>query len=217
MTRFFKFLCSAVRTFSPKMTITWETEWDGKPSVFCCNHAGAYGPIDMCAQFPLADNCRPWLNADMMDPKAVPAYVRQDYWWRPGSFFAPLFNCTLPYIAAAILPPILRGAEGVPVYHDARGIKTFKQSIRHLKNGEHLIIFPEQPSGFNAHHAALNEGFLQLAPLVYRTLGIALNFYPVHIDHKKHTFTVSAPIAYDPAIPLDGQIPAITAVIRNGI
>ena len=54
--------------------------------------------------------CFSWLNADMMDPSLVPAYVRQDYWWKPGCALEPLYNATLPYLAAAILPPILRSA-----------------------------------------------------------------------------------------------------------
>lgn len=217
MGRLFVTLSALVRAFSPKMQTVWETPFDGAASVFLCNHAGALGPIDMCAKFPLRDTCHAWMNADMMDPKTVPAYVRQDYWWQPSCALAPLYNITLPYIAAALLPPILKSAPGVPVYHDARGIKTFKQSLRHLKDGHHLIIFPEQPSGYQSHHTWINEGFLQIAPLAHRTLGLALNFYPVYLDHKHHVFRVAAPVAYDPNMPLEEQTPRMVEAIRKGI
>ena len=75
----------------------------------------------MCARFPLADTLHPWMNAQVLSAREVPAYVRQDYWWPPESKLAPLFNATLPYIAAAIMPPILRTAPTVPVYHGHAG------------------------------------------------------------------------------------------------
>ena len=109
MGKLYTVLRGACRVVMPKMRAEWAVPFDGKPSVFCPNHAGAFGPIDMCAFFPLSDRCHPWLNAAVMDPKLVPAYVRQDYWWRPGCKLEPLYNATLPYLAAAVLPPLLAG------------------------------------------------------------------------------------------------------------
>ena len=110
MGKLYTILRGAIRVVMPKMQAEWAVPFDGQPSVFCPNHAGAFGPIDMCAFFPLSDRCHPWLNAAVMDPKLVPAYVRQDYWWRPGCKLEPLYNATLPYLAAAVLPPVLRQA-----------------------------------------------------------------------------------------------------------
>lgn len=217
MGKLYNGLCVLVRLFSPKMKTIWETEFDGEPSVFCPNHAGALGPIDICAKFPIRDKCHPWLNAAMMDPKLVPAYVRQDYWWVPGSPFEPILTRTLPYIAAAILPPVLRSVPGVPVYHDIQVVKTFRQSVQHLKAGEHLIIFPEQPDGFQSHQMQLNKGFLQVAPMAWRSLGLKLKFYPVYIDYKNHTFHVSSPVQYDPEKTLPQQEETILSAIRAGL
>lgn len=217
MGKLYTVLRDAVRTLGPKMQTEWAVDFDGEPSVFCPNHAGAFGPIDMCAHFPLSDHCHPWLNAAVMDPKQVPAYVRQDYWWEPGCFFEPLLNVTLPYMAAAVLPPILRSVPGVPVYHDMQVIKTFRKSIEYLRQGEHLIIFPQQPSGYQSHHMELNSGFLQIAPMAYRTLQLRLKFYPVHIDYKKRKFIVGMPVQYDPETSLKEQEDRILEGIAAGI
>lgn len=56
----------------------------------------------------------PLVNAAVMDPKQVPAYVRQDYWWRPGCKLEPLYNATLPYMAAAVLPPFCAACRACP-------------------------------------------------------------------------------------------------------
>ena len=216
MSKAYERLCAFVRAVTPAMTTQWEEPFRGEPSVFVCNHAGAFGP-DMCTKFPLREHCHTWMNAQMLDPKQVPAYVRQDYWWRPGSFFEPLYNVTLPYLAAAILPPILRLAPTVPVYHDGRVLTTMRQSLRWLKSGEHLVIFPEQPSGFQSHHSWINTGFLNIATMYYRATGKALIFYPVHVDYRRHVFQVARPIAFDTARTLEEQQEELVEVLAKGL
>lgn len=217
MGKLYSVLRGTLHAVTPKMAIKWAEEFDGQPSVFCPNHAGAFGPMEMCVHFPMHETCHPWMNAAMMDPKQVPAYVRQDYWWKPGSWIAPLCNATLPYLAAAIIPPVLRSVPGVPVYHDMQVIKTFRKSVEYLRKGEHLVIFPEQPDGYQSHEMKLNEGFLQIAPMVYKMLGIALKFYPVHIDYKNRVFQVGVPAQYDPTRSMEEQTPELVSMLRAGI
>lgn len=217
MGKLYTVLRGAARLFMPGMETRWATPFDGAPSVFCANHAGALGPIDMCAHFALSRHCHPWLNAAVTQPREVPAYVRQDYWWKPGCRLEPLYNATLPYLAALILPPILRSVPGVPVYHDARVIRTFRQSVEYLRLGEHLIIFPQQPSGHGTHYEQLNRGFLQLAPMAYRALGLTLAFYPVHIDHRARVILVGEPARFDPAVKLKDQEERLLSAIARGL
>ena len=170
-----------------------------------------------CAKFPLADSIHPWMNAQVLSARETPAYVRQDYWWKPESRLAPFFSATLPYIAAAILPPIVRTAPTVPVYHDMRVMKTFRESLRLLQAGEHLVIFPEQPSGFQSHEKELNRGFMQIAPAFARATGKGLLFWPVCIDYKRRVFRVAEPLRYDVTRKLDEQIDALLDGMLRGI
>lgn len=206
-----------LRAVTPQMKTVWEVPYDGEPCVFCPNHAGVLGPIDMVVHFELCDTARPWFNAAVTNPREVPAYVRQDYWWKPGCRLEPLYNATLPYLAAALMPPVLNTVTGVPVYHDMRVIKTFRKSIEFLRAGDQLTIFPQQPSGYKSHHFEINKGFLQIAPMAWRTLGIALKFYPVFIDHAGHTIYVKKPVVFDPSRKLDEQEREIVDVLANGL
>jgi hypothetical protein len=215
--RAYRFWRGLIRRFTYRMHTQWEVPFTGEPSVFICNHAGAYGPIDICAKFPLADDLRPWMNAQVLSARETPAYVRQDYWWEPTSKFAPLLSATLPYLAAAILPPLLRTAPTVPVYHDARVMRTMRESLRLLKEGKHLVIFPEQPSGFKQHDTTLNRGFLQIAPAFARQTGKAIAFWPVYIDVPARMFRVGAPVRYDVQLPLPQQVDTLIATLRRGI
>lgn len=217
MKKSFLFLRGLLRTFMHPMTTQWEEPFEGGPAVFCPNHLGALGPIDMMVHFDLRDTARPWFNAGIADRKTAPAYVRQDFWWEPGCRLEPLYNATLPYLAAAVLPPVLNTVPGVRVYHDMQVIKTFRQSVAILKDGEQLVIFPQQPAGYKSHHMWINKGFLQIAPMAQRTLGQAVKFYPVYIDHKAHVIHVRKPVAFDPERTLAQQEQEILDGLAKGL
>lgn len=213
----YRFWRGLIRLTTYRMRTEWAVPFTGEPSIFICNHAGALGPIDICAKFPLADHLHPWMNAQVLSARETPAYVRQDYWWKPESRLAPLYSATLPYIAAALMPPILRTAPTVPVYHDIRVMRTLRESLRLLQLNEHLVIFPEQPSGYQSHHTALNRGFLQVAPAFARLTGQGVAFWPVHIDVKGRVFRVSAPVRYDATRALPEQADEILLQLSRGI
>ena len=215
--RLYKIIVPMIRTFSPRMRTEWETPFEDGPCVFVGNHAGAIGPVDMCAKFPLYEKCHPWINNGMLEAKQVPAYVRQDYWWKPGSFFEPVLNVTVPYLAAAIVPPILRSTHYIPVYHDQRIMQTMRQSIQVLRKGEYLVIFPEQPSGWQSHHNWINTAWLRLGELWYRTSGRALKLYPVCVNYKQHVFQVSSPIWYDPSRSFESQEQELGEKLARGL
>lgn len=200
-----------------KMDISWQEPFQNRPCIFVCNHVGALGPIDMVAKFPLRDNVRVWCNEGIMNRKTCPAYVRQDYWWEPGCRLEPLYNATLPYLAAAILPPILKSSPTIPVFHDARVMTTMRQSLKALKGGQYLVIFPEQPSGFGEHHDWLNTGWLNICTMYYRATGENLLLYPVHIDTKGHCFEVAAPIPFDGERTVDEQKEELSRLLAKGL
>ena len=53
--------------------------------------------------------------------------------------------------------------------------------------------------------------------MAWRTMKVALNFYPVHIDLEKRRITVAKPVAYQPDIPLKEQEDSILEAVKQGI
>jgi len=53
--RFYRFLRKMILIFTKPMKTVWEVPFEGKPSVFVCNHDRAFGPIAMCAHFELSN------------------------------------------------------------------------------------------------------------------------------------------------------------------
>lgn len=57
MGRLYRCLRAVVRAVTPRMTTTWEEPFSGNPSIFVCNHVGAFGPIDMVVKFRCGTKC----------------------------------------------------------------------------------------------------------------------------------------------------------------
>lgn len=217
MGKLFNFLKGCFRLVTPSMKTVWEEPFIDEPSIFVCNHIGAMGPIYMSIDFPLCDQLRIWCNEQVLNREECAEYVRHDYWWKPESKLAPLYSATIPHVAAAVLPPVLNSAPTIPVYHDGRVMTTMRQSIKALEAGQHVVIFPEKPSGYGEYDRRINTGWLNLCVLYHRRTGKALRMYPVFIDAKAKTFRVAKPQAYDPDRSLAEQEDELAEVLGMGL
>lgn len=188
-----------------------------EPCVLLANHIGAVGPMYMAVTFPEKDRVAIWCNEGVMEEKLIVDYIRHDWWWRPESRLAPLYNVTLPYIARAIVPRVLRSAPTIAVCHDARIMTTMRKSLKALKEGKHIVIFPERPNGFGTHEDELQMGWLNLCTMYHRATGKALKLVPVYIDQEARLFRVGKAIVPDPDIPLADQEKRIERCIAVGI
>ena len=217
MGKLFTFLKRIVAPFLPVKTAVYAEPIGDDPCVFLTNHIGAVGPIYMALTFPLCDQVEIWCNEGVMDEKLIVDYIRHDWWWRPESRLAPLYNVTLPYIAAAIIPRLMRSAPTIPVCHDARIISTMRASMKALKAGKHIVIFPEKPDGFDSHEEHLQMGWLNLVSMYHKATGKVIRMVPVYIDQESRLFRVGKGITADPDIPLAEQEQRIERYLAAGI
>lgn len=217
MGKLFVCLKAILRPFLPIRRAVYAEPVGEEPCVLLANHIGAMGPIYMAATFPLAEKTVIWCNEGVMDEKQMVEYVRHDWWWRPESKLAPLYSATLPYLAAAIVPKVMRSAPTIPVYHDARLMTTMRQSLKALKEGKHIVIFPEKPDGFDSHAEKLQMGWLNLAVMYERATGKRLKLMPVHIDQQGRVFRVGKAVTVDPDIPLSEQEARIERYLAAGL
>ena len=118
--RFYRFTGGLVRMFSHRMKTEWEVPFEEGPCVFVVNSVGFMGPVEMITKFSQREICHPWVNDELLEAKKIPAYARKDCWWKPGTFAAPVLNATVPYVGAALIPPLLKSVPYIPVYHDQR-------------------------------------------------------------------------------------------------
>ncbi len=212
---FFRFLRRAILLFTGPMKTIWEEPFSGAPSVFVCNHDRAFGPIAMNVQFEYCTDIRPWINAQMLSEREAPAYIRKDYWWNPDKWYAPILSRTLAYFYALLLPPILRGADCVPVYHDTGVMSTLRGSVKTLSDGKHLLLFPERPAGFREYGTEISSGFVSVGKLYYGREKQSVHFYPAWVDWKGREIRVGKPLVYEPSAKYEEQATAIAEAIER--
>ena len=188
-----------------------------EPVIFLANHLGAVGPMYMAATFPLRDNVAIWCNEGMMEEKMIVDYVRHDWWWKPESKLAPVYSATIPYIAKAIVPRVLRSAPTIAVCRDARIMTTMRKSLAALKEGKHIVIFPERPNGFDSHEEYLQMGWLNLTSMYHKATGKVIKMIPVYIDVPGKTFRVGKAITAKPDVPIREQEERIERYIASAI
>lgn len=213
--RLFRFVRWAVRLVTPDMETVWEEPFAGRPSVFVCNHDRAYGPIAMCGHFGRSDDIRPWINSQVLSSREMPEYVRHDFWWPPDKWYSKILDYSLAYIYALILPPILRGSDCIPVYHDTGVMSTLKSSMKYLSDGKLLLLFPEHPAGYCAYEEKIFDGFVSVGRLMYTRKQEIVDFYPSYVDWENHKIYIGKPISYDPEMDYKQQSETIPADIER--
>lgn len=215
---FYRIAVPVLRLCIPKLKPVWEVPFDGEPAVFICNHERATGPLEMATRFPLRETSHIWIYAAPLSRETTPAYVRQDHWWNENGKLAPLWDRIIPPVVALVLPPVLRSAPHVPVYHDARAATTMKESLRLLQDGRNLVIFPEIPTGFGEHdREKINEGWLMILSMYARRAGKPLKIWPVHLDLAGKEMRIHAPFTMDPDRPVRDQTGELTKKVLQGI
>jgi len=205
MGKLFNFLHPIFHPFLKVKKAVYAEPVGDEPVIFLANHLGAVGPMYMALTFPLRENVAIWCNEGMMDEKLIVDYVRHDWWWKPESKLAPFYSATIPYIAKAIVPKVLRSAPTIPVYRDARIMTTMRKSLKALKEGKHIVIFPELPDGHDSHAERLQMGWLNLVAMYQRATGKVIRMVPIYIDEEARLFRGCKSITADPDVPLSEQ------------
>lgn len=200
-----------------RKTTLWAEPFVDEPCIFIANHDGAWGPIEMVSQFELSGNVAVWCQDSVMHRETCVDYVRHDYWWSEKDPLRGLYNVTIPYVASWLMPPVMRSAPTIPVFHDERVMTTFRLSIKALKEGKYIVIFPEIPDGHLSHKEEIATGWMSLCRLYHRSTGKEIRMYPVHIDRKNRLFHVGKPVQYDASIPMEQQQERLGRILAAGL
>ena len=140
----------------------------------------------------------------MMKLKEVPAYAYKDFWSEKPKWIRWLSRI-LSYIIAPLASYVLKNADTLPVYKDERSIYTFKQTVVSLKEGNHVIIFPEHHKTYNDIVNDFQDKFIDIARLYYKNQKKCLSFVPAYLAVRLNKIVYGKPITYDPNDSPDNQ------------
>lgn len=171
------------RLFSRRYSCTLpETEG---PVVYVCRHLDMHGPYTTLKWLP----CQPHaMILNVFFQRETTVRHMKEYTLSARYHRKPRRFSLIARVLSWIAPPLMRSLQAVPVYRDGTNtIKTMKQGLKYLLEGENLIVYPdvhymngyEQPSD-------IYDGFLFLGELYYKKTGKALSFVPLMIDDEQH-------------------------------
>ena len=181
--------------FSPKFRLYGTEQLPKEPCVIVGNHCHMYGPI--VGELYTPGKHYVWCIGEMMQKSEVAAYAYQDFWSAKPKW-SRWFYRLLSHVITPLSVLIFTNAHTVPVYHDARLTRTYRESMERLEEGNHIVIFPERAVRHNNIVYDFQDNFIALARFYYKKTGIALKFVPCYVAPKRKSVYYGAPLTYRP-------------------
>ena len=200
--------------FSPKYRLVGAEKLPEEPCVIVGNHSQMYGPIAGELYMP-GKHCV-WCAGEMMHREEVSAYAYQDFWSKKPKG-TRWFYKLLSHLITPLCVLIFNSAHTVPVYHDARLITTFRESIAKLREGYSMVIFPEHYDEHNNIVHDFQDKFIDLARFYYKKTGTELRFVPLYVAPRLKTLFFGAPIAFRADAPIEEERRRICGALMDAI
>ena len=178
------------------------------------NHAQIHGPLFSAVQFPYKKYV--WCIGNMMHLKEVPSYAFTDFWSKKPKW-THWFWKIIAHLIAPLAVYIFNRADVIGVYKDTRGLSTFRNSVDGLKDGAHIIIFPECETAFNEIVYEFQDKFVDLARLYFKDTGKELSFVPMYNAPKLKTVVFGKPIKFDSSDKIENQRKTVCDYLKNEI
>jgi hypothetical protein len=210
----FKIIKWLVKVCYPKPRVEGAENLPDEPVIIVGNHAQMNGPIVGELYVP----CEPyiWCAGEMMCLKDVPEYAFRDFWSLKPKWLHPFYKL-LSYIIAPLSVCVFNNARTIGVYHDARILSTFKNTVKTLQEGNSVVIFPEHDQKHNHIVYDFQDRFIDIAKLYYKKTGKELSFVPMYIAPKLKKICLGKPIHFQAEEPMDTERRRICAYLMDEI
>lgn len=200
--RLFVFIKWMVKLCYPKMQVVGGENLPQEPVIIVGNHCQMNGPI--VGELYVPGQPYIWCAGEMMHKEDVPEYAFRDFWSGKPKWIQPFYRL-LSHLIAPLSECIFTNARTIGVYHDARILSTFKNTVKRLQEGESVVIFPEHEEGYNHILCRFQDKFIDIARLYHKKTGKELSFVPMYIAPKLKTLYLGKPIRFQAAEPMDAE------------
>lgn len=214
---FYKVIISILKLVVKKPDIRGFDNVDvGRPGIFVANHMGYYGPLKIML-FSKVD-LLPWVISEVTDKDLCADYLRRDF-IEPTLKLRGWFGGFLSRLLAPLCVGLMEFVEAIPVYHGRDRIKeTFELSVKGLKEGRSLLIFPEYGTIDKKYEIGeFQSGFVKVAQGLYDSYGVSVVFYPVCVDKVNNRISYGEPVVYNSDLPFREERKRITGLLRARI
>ena len=174
-----------------------------KSAIIVSNHEGTDAPLslELYCDAPL----RFW-GANEMNSNVVALYKYQTkIYYCEKKHWHPLLAYSFCLIASPLTYLFYRGLRLISTYRDIRFKRTLDESIETLKNGESIVIFPENSAkGYLRELEGFFPGFVMLAEVCYAR-GMDLPIYVTYFKREELQYIIDAPVLYSELVARYGK------------
>lgn len=211
---FYKFLRFSISLFFKKREFIGTENIPKEASIIVGNHSQLYGPLTSEMYFPTKKYT--WCISNVMEKEAAQKYIYTDFWSKKSIITRPFFKL-LSYIVVPLSVYIFNRADTIPVYKDARILKTYKITMEALEEEANVVIFPESCVEYNDIINEFQDKFIDVARLYYKKTGKELSFVPMYNAVRLKKVVFGKPIKYNPNIEMDIQREMICKYLKEDI
>lgn len=194
--RSFWFRCfkGFMKLFIKKPTFVYLGEKIKPGSLILSNHEGTSAPLAF--ELYLNEPIRLW-GAWQMNSNLVQLYKYQTKEYYHGKKHWNLFAARMFCLIASPLTWIFyRGLKLISVYKDTRFRTTIKESIQTIKNGQSVVIYPEDSTkGYLPVLEGFHAGFVVLANACLKE-GIDLPIHLAYLNKAERKYIIDEPIMF---------------------
>lgn len=213
-TLLYKFVKIFVRMFVRKSEFFGVENLPNEPALIIGNHSQLHGPFACELFFPTYKYI--WCRGEMMHIRQVPKYAMENFFFdkpKGTKWFYKIISCLI----APLIGYIMSRSDTIAVYRDSRLINTFRDTIKTLDDGAHIVIYPECDDHYNEIVNDFNRKFVDVAKMYYNKTKIELQFVPMYIAVELKKVVFGKPIKYDHTITIEEQREIICNYIKNQI
>ena len=212
--RLYALIKGTVKVCYPKIKVVGQENLPDEPVIVAGNHCQMNGPI--VGELYMPGEHYIWCAGEMMQLKEVPDYAFRDFWSRKPKWTQPFYKL-LSYIIAPLSVCVFHNAHTIGVYHDARILSTFKNTVKRLQEGASVVIFPEHDVKHNNIIYDFQDKFIDVAKLYYKKTGKELAFVPLYIAPKLKTMYFGQPIRFRATESMDAERSRICGYLMDEI
>lgn len=210
----FRLIRAIVNLVYRRYRIVGEEYLPDEPVVIVGNHSQLHGPL--ACELYFSNQYYTWCAAPMMHLKEVPAYTFQDFWsYKPKS--VRWIYKIVSYLIAPLAVLLFNNARTIAVYRDSRIVSTFKNTVKHLQQGNNVVIFPEHYEPHNHIVNDFQDKFIDIARLYYKRTGKELTFVPAYIAPNLKTICLCEPTHFHADAPTDEERARICSYLMDRI
>lgn len=169
-----------------------------KGAIILSNHEGTDAPmsLEMYCNAPLTMWGAHEMNSGLVNlyKYQTKIYYHEKKHW--NLFLARVF-CLL---ASPLTNLFYKGLDLISTYRDSRLKTTIKQSVDALKNGDNIVIYPEDSTnGYQETLEGFYAGFVLLAEVCLRR-GMDIPIFVTYFNKKNKVYMVDKPVMYSSLI-----------------